>query len=146
MLSARMLSARMLSARMLSARALPALALLALAACASTATGTAGKPGPADGDTFGMVPGAAVSLAGEGTLRYAGLVNDSRCQPDVQCIWAGDAEVAFEWQPPGAAVDAFSLHTTKGDKSHRIGRHVVSLVELARGDAPEARLKLEAAP
>ena len=132
--------------RSLAAFPLPALALLALAACVSTAPGTAGSPGPADGDTFGMVPGTTVPLPGEGTLRYAGLVDDSRCQPDVQCIWAGDAEVAFEWRPAGGAVDAFSLHTTKGDKSHRIGRHVVSLVELARGDAPEARLKLEAAP
>ena len=132
--------------RGLAAFPLPALALLALAACASTSAGTAGRPGPADGDTFGMVPGAMVSLPGEGTLRYASLVNDSRCQPGVQCIWAGDAEVAFEWRPSGGTVDAFSLHTTKGDKSHRIGRHVVSLVDLARGDAPEARLKLEAAP
>ena len=125
---------------------LHALALLVLAACASTATGPAGNPGPADGDTFGMVPGTTVPLPGEGALRYASVVNDSRCMPDVQCIWAGDAEVAFEWRPSDGTVDAFSLHTTKGDKSHRIGRHVVSLVELARGDAPEARLKLEAAP
>jgi hypothetical protein len=132
--------------RSYAAAMLPALALLALAACASTATGTAGKPGPADGDTFGMVPGATVSLPGEGTLHYARLVADSRCMPDVQCIWAGDAEVAFEWRPAGGAVDAFSLHTHKGDKSHRIGRHLVSLVELARGDAPEARLALGAAP
>jgi hypothetical protein len=137
---------RGLAAFPLPALALTTLALLALAACASTSAGTAGRPGPADGDTFGMVPGAMVSLPGEGTLRYASLVNDSRCQPGVQCIWAGDAEIAFEWRPSGGAVDAFGLHTTKGDKSHRIGRHVVSLVALARGDAPEARLKLEAAP
>ena len=133
--------------RSLAASMLPALTLFALAACAATATGTrGGATGPADGDTFGMVPGATVSLPGEGTLHYARLVADSRCMPDVQCIWAGDAEVAFEWRPAGSAVDAFSLHTHKGDKSHRIGRHVVSLVELARGDAPEARLELGAAP
>lgn len=133
--------------RSLAAIAPTALALLALAACAATATGTRGAAaGPADGDTFGMVPGATVTLPGEGTLRYASLVNDSRCQPDVQCIWAGDAEVAFEWRPSGSAVDAFSLHTGQGDKSHPVGRHVVTLVSLARGDAPEAQLKLEAAP
>ncbi len=133
--------------RSLAAIPLLALALLALAACAATATGTRdGARGPADGDTFGMVPGATVTLPGEGTLRYASLVDDSRCKPDVQCIWAGDAEVAFEWRPAGGAVDAFSLHTGKGDKSHSVGRHVLTLVDLARGDAPEAQLKLEAAP
>jgi hypothetical protein len=133
--------------RSLAAIPLHASMLLALAACAATATGTRGDgPGPADGDTFAMAPGAVVTLPGEGTLRYASLVNDSRCKPDVQCIWAGDAEVAFEWRPAGGAPDAFSLHTGQGDKSHPVGRHVVTLVSLARGEAPEARLKLDAAP
>ena len=133
--------------RSLAAIALPAFMLFALAACATAATGTRGAAaGPADGDTFAMMPGATVALPGEGTLRYASLVNDSRCKPDVQCVWAGDAEVAFEWRPSGGAPDAFSLHTGQGDKSHPVGRHVVALVSLARGDAPEARLKLEAAP
>jgi hypothetical protein len=129
-------------------RSLIVIPLLALAACATTSSGSrAGAPGPADGDTFTMVPGQAVALPGEGTLRYASLVNDSRCLPDVQCIWAGDAEVAFQWRPDGGgAIDAFSLHTGKGDTSHRIGRHLLALVELARGEAPEARLRLEAAP
>ena len=119
---------------------------LALGACAATTAGTRGGTGPADGDTFSMVPGATVALPGEGALRYVRVVNDSRCLPDVQCIWAGDAEVAFEWRPAQGAVDAFSLHTGKGDESHAIGRHVLVLVGLARGDAPEAQLKLEAAP
>ena len=120
---------------------------LALAACSTTAGGTrAGAAGPADGDPFAMAPGATVALPGEGSLRYVRVVNDSRCLPDVQCIWAGDAEVAFAWRPAAGAVDDFSLHTGKGDRSHRIGRHVVSLVALARGDAPEATLALEAAP
>jgi hypothetical protein len=135
--------------RLRSLAAIPpaAFALFALAACAAAATGTrAASPGPSDGDTFAMVPGATVPLSGEGTLRYVAVANDSRCLPDVQCIWAGDAEVAFEWRPDGAAMDAFSLHTGKGDKSHRVGRHVLALVALARGDAPEAQLSLAAAP
>jgi hypothetical protein len=130
-------------------RHLAALPLLALAGCATPGAGAGpGGAGPADGATFTLLPGTRVSWPGEGELRYVRVVTDSRCQPGVQCIWAGDAEVAFEWRPspPGAAADAFSLHTTKGDSSHRIGRHLVTLVELARGDAPEARMLLEAAP
>jgi hypothetical protein len=126
---------------------LPALALFALAACAATATGTrGGATGPADGDRFSLAPGATVTLPGEGTLRYARLVDDSRCMPDVQCVWAGDAEVAFEWRPAHGGTDAFSLHTGQGDKSHRIGRHLLVLAGLERGVAPEAQLTLEAAP
>lgn len=120
---------------------------LALAACSAGATGIRiGGPRLSDGDSFSMAPGTSVSLPGEGRLSYVKLVNDSRCLPDVQCIWAGDAEVAFQWRPDGGAVDAFSLHTGKGDKSHRIGAHRLVLVSLARGEAPVAELKLEAAP
>ena len=130
------------------ARPLLAAALfLSLGACAAvSAHDDAPVHVVADGSDFTMQPGTQVLLADHGSLRYLRVRQDSRCRPDVQCIWAGDAEVAFEWRPSGGPVDAFSLHTTKGDKSHRIGRHVVSLVALARGDAPEARLKLEAAP
>ena len=59
-------------------------------------------------------------------------------------MWAGDAEVAFEWRPAAGAADAFRLHTGKGDKSHPVGRHVLVLTGLERGPAPEAHLKLEA--
>ena len=123
------------------------LLVLALAACAATATGTRpGAPTVGDGDSFAMHPGSAVSLPGEGTLRYLRVANDSRCMPDVQCIWAGDAEVAYEWRPSAGAVDAYGLHTGKGDKSHPVGRHVLTLVGLGRGDAAEAQMKLEASP
>ncbi|MGN6112591.1 MAG: hypothetical protein ACTHOC_06235 [Luteimonas sp.] len=132
--------------RSLATIASTAVALIALAACATVTGSQGGRPGPSDGDTFTMVPGDTVSLPGEGALRYARVANDSRCLPDVQCIWAGDAEVAFEWRPDGGAMDAFSLHTGQGDKSHRIGRHLLTLVALARGDAPEAQLRLDAAP
>jgi hypothetical protein len=133
--------------RSLAAVLLPALMAFALAACAATATGThGGATGPADGDRFSLAPGAMVTLPGEGTLRYARLVDDSRCMPDVQCVWAGDAEVAFEWRPTRGGTDAFSLHTGKGDKSHRIGSHLLVLAGLERGVAPEAQLTLEAAP
>lgn len=132
---------------MVRLRSIAAAPLLVLAACAATATGTRGDaPSVADGDSFEMRPGTEVSLPGEGALRYLRIASDSRCPPDVQCIWAGDAEVAFEWRPSAGAADAFSLHTGKGDRSHPVGRHVLTLVTLARGDAAAAQLKLEAAP
>jgi hypothetical protein len=63
--------------------------------------------------------------------------------PDVQCVWAGDAEVAFTWRSGGGGRDAFSLHTGRGDKSHMVGDRTVTLVALARGSMPAATLKVD---
>jgi hypothetical protein len=126
-------------------RSLIAVPVLILAACSAAATGVrVGGPRLSDGDSFRMRPGTSVAVQGEGTLLYVKVVNDSRCKPDVQCVWAGDAEVAFEWRSTGGAAEAFSLHTGKGDKSHPIGRHVLVLAGLDRGKAPGADLTLEA--
>jgi len=120
---------------------------LSLAACTSVASsGDADGGGAriADGSTFRMTPGEAVTLADASTLRYERVSNDSRCAPDVQCVWAGDAEVAFTWRSAGGGRDAFSLHTGRGEKSHAIGDRTVTLVDLGRGPAPEATLKVDA--
>ena len=121
------------------------LLVLAASACSVVPSGVrAGDPGLSDGDSFRMRPGTSVSISGEGTLAYLKVANDSRCKPDVQCVWAGDAEVAFEWRPASGAAEDFSLHTGKGDKSHPIGRHVLVLAALERGSAPAADLTLQA--
>ena len=126
-------------------RSVIAIPVLILAACSAAATGVrVGGPRLSDGDSFRMRPGTSVSVTGEGTLRYLKVANDSRCKPDVQCVWAGDATVAFEWRPESGAADAFSLHTGKGDKSHPIGSHVLVLTGLGRGEEPVADLRLEA--
>lgn len=122
-------------------RSVIAIPLLVLSACSTL---PASGPPLADGDRFRMQPGTSLPIDGEGTLQYRAVVNDSRCPPGVQCVWAGDAEVAFVWRPQGGAADAFSLHTGKGDKSHPIGNHVLVLAGLERGSAPAADLALEA--
>ena len=124
-----------------------AAAVLGLAACSSVASGGGNDRGTgdtiADGSTFPMVPGQSVTLADQGVLRYERLVNDSRCLPDVQCVWAGDAELAFTWRAAGGAVQAFSLHTGKGAKTQALGERTLVLVSVARGPAPEAQLRIE---
>src|SRR5690606_40197110 len=97
----------------------------------------------ADGSTFDMRPGQSVTLADGSALRYERLVNESRCMPDVQCVWAGDAEVAFTWKPVNGPAEAFSLHTGKEPRRHAMGERTVILVTLARGAAPEAQLRIE---
>ena len=124
-------------------RMLPLL-VVALAACSTVAgagtTVAAGQP-------FDLAPGAQATLADGGTLRYLALVNDSRCRPDVQCIWAGDAEIRIEWTPPGGAAARFSLHTLPASSRHALdaGR-VLRLIALGRGPAPVATLQVDPAP
>jgi len=126
--------------------------LLAMAGCNSVASGNADAPGTgraasgdsiADGSSFDMRPGQSVTLADGSALRYERLVNESRCMPDVQCVWAGDAEVAFTWTPVDGPAEAFSLHTGKEPRRRALGERTVILVTLARGAAPEAQLRIE---
>lgn len=117
---------------------------LLLAAC-STGPAGASQRSVAAGETFAMAMGEAVAVADRGTLRYLRVANDSRCPPGRQCVWAGDAEVVFEWDG-GGAQETFSLHTGRGDRSRELGGHRVTLLSLARGAAPEAQLKVEPMP
>ena len=118
---------------------------LSLVACSSVASSGDGRQADtvADGSTFALAPGAMVTLADASTLRYERVVNDSRCQPDVQCVWAGDAELAFAWRSRSGATEQFSLHTGKGDKTRALGERTLVLVSVARGTAPEAQLRID---
>lgn len=121
-------------------------AFVALAACTMVSAGTTSQSHTVnDGDEYALHPGEQVALADAGTLRYERLVNDSRCAPDVQCIWAGDAEVAFKWMPGQGAAEPFSLHTGVEPRHRAIGARRLTLVSLARGVAPVATVRLEPA-
>lgn len=114
-----------------------------LAACASATHGGDRAQAVADGSTFALPMGGRVALADGGALRYVRLVKDSRCAPDVQCVWAGDAVIAVEWTPESGGAQAFELHTGLEPRSKTLGARMVTLVSLDRGDAPEAQLKIE---
>jgi hypothetical protein len=118
-------------------------ALPLLAAC-STVAGQARTV--AAGAPFTLRVGEAAAVEHVGALRYDRLVNDSRCRPDVQCIWAGDAELALEWTSATGAVETFSLHTKPGATTHPLGpAHAVRLLSLERGDVPAVTLQVDPA-
>lgn len=127
--------------------ALASLLLLALAACGTAPAGDGPGPGPmnqvADGTPFTLLPQQDATLAGQGRLRFVEVANDSRCRPGHQCIWAGDAELVFQWQPVSGASETFSLHTTKGDKAHAIGTRRLSLLSLTFDEPPVASLQVD---
>ena len=118
--------------------AMPLVACTTVAAAPPEAT-----PSTARGHDYQLRPGQEVSLGDAGRLRYERLVNDSRCAPDVQCVWAGDAEVAFEWMPANGNRTSFSLHTGVDPRQQSLGAYRLVLVSLDRGRAPRATVRLE---
>lgn len=126
---------------------------LLLVACSSGPAGAStDTPGEAavdtvaDGAPFTMQVGDMVKLADSSQLRYLRLIKDSRCPPDVRCVWAGDAIVEFSWTPEGGEASKFELHTGLEPRSHAIGERKLVLDALERGGAPAATLKVEGKP
>ena len=128
------------------AAAMAGLLPLLFAACSTPPANASNQRAVGDGEAFAMASGESVALADRSTLRYVRVTNDSRCPPDKQCVWAGDAEVVFEWTADAGQAESFSLHTGRGDRSKDLGGRRLTLVTLARGVEPEAQLKLDALP
>jgi hypothetical protein len=124
----------------------PLLAPILLAVLGACAAGSAHDDAAfdvvADGSDFTMQPGTQVLLSDHGSLRYLRVLEDSRCKPDVQCIWAGDAQVAFRWTPAGATALDFILHTGKEPKEQALGGRRLTLVSLSPGATPTATLRI----
>ena len=112
-----------------------------LAACSTTGAQPANTV--ADGASVVLAPGQSATLADDSRLDYVKLVSDSRCRPDVQCVWAGDATISMRWTPASGAAQAFELHTTLDPKSFTAGSRTITLTSLERGDAPKATLQVD---
>lgn len=72
---------------------------------------------------------------------FHGVLNDSRCPPDVTCVWEGDAEVNIGVAPPISNGDErlVVLHTNSGrgpDATALGPEHSLRLVELQPASAP----------
>ena len=130
-----------------------ALAVLCLASgCASV---PANSDVPARDDTVAPNPASLTLRMGEtrrlsdsSQLTYVGLIDDSRCAPNVQCVWEGNAEIELRWQPARGGALALRLHTNArgGRQSAQIGEHSVVLTGLERGIAPRATLEIRGSP
>lgn len=111
----------------------------------TTPTPPAPPPAPA-ARTLVLGVGEAATLADGSRLTYLRLVNDSRCPPGVQCIWAGDAEIALRWQPARGPAQETSLHTNplpdRGTNAATFAPWLVRLEALERGIAPKATLRI----
>ena len=127
------------------------LACLLLPACAAMPSNTSSSAEQAPAASVGtdaakparfeMTPGQRLPVGDAGILRYVAVTNDSRCPPNVQCVWAGDATVAFEWLPATGTAQSFALHTGMEPRSHAIDGRTLRLVSLERGLEPTAVLE-----
>jgi len=141
------------------ARLVPLLLLALLTGCVGAAPGgraadaprpTAEESGmpastPSAPQTVTLDVGARATLADGSQLTYLRLVNDSRCPPDVQCVWAGDAEIQVRWQAAGGRAQDAALHTSplQGRQTETtFGPHRVALEALERGIVPKATLRI----
>lgn len=88
----------------------------------------------ADGATIALAPGQTATLANGGSVRYVRLVNDSRCAPDVQCVWAGDAVIELHWTPATGADRNLQLHfnTAAGPNYADLDGRRVTFIALSR--------------
>lgn len=116
---------------------------LTFTACATPAADTETQA-VQDGATITLDLGQRVRLADDSRLQYVRMVNDSRCPPGVQCVWAGDAVLAFQWTPASGAAEPFELHTGKEPRSHAAGARKVTLTEVTRDAAPQATVRIDA--
>lgn len=123
------------------------LVLACLVSCAASAL-----PGCASGDVRAaplgqpvtLQVGERVALPGDASLRYVGVTADSRCPPGVQCIRAGDADVAFEFTSPAGTAVPVSVNIPEAPTA-RIGKWQLTLLSLESGEAPQATVQVDPA-
>jgi len=117
-----------------------------IAACANNApmaSGTDSAVRLTTAQPVRLSPGQVARLPDGSRLRYELVVNDSRCKPGVQCVWAGDAELRFSWLRSNAPTQVFSLHTQLQPRTQVLGANTLHIEDVARGEAPAATVRLD---
>ncbi|HEY5804185.1 MAG TPA: hypothetical protein VIT90_10880 [Lysobacter sp.] len=93
---------------------------------------------------FTLQPGGRAALPQEAALRYVGVDQDSRCPPEVTCVWAGDAQVKLVFEQAGRTEDVV-LHAAS-PTPQTLGPWTLTLLRLEPGASPAATLRLDDAP
>jgi hypothetical protein len=78
-------------------------------------------------------------------VRFVSVASDSRCPTDVDCVWAGNAEVVFEVSGSRRGSRTFRLNTSASPErpgEGRYGRYTLKLTALA----PQPRSNRKIAP
>jgi hypothetical protein len=115
-------------------RVIGVLAALLLSGCASSENPLSADPNQAAvttqvGQTFDLRPGQTARVGSELLVGFRGVNNDSRCAVDVQCVWAGDAELKIP-VTTGTDWTTLTLHTGLEPRSGTYRSWKITVVEL----------------
>ena len=75
--------------------------------------------------------GESIDLGGGERLTFTGVVQDSRCPVDVQCVWAGEAVLAFALTGGGTTVERSIGFSPGGEASGVLGSYRVTVLAVA---------------
>jgi len=117
--------------------------ILAMTACAHAGQDPAASKAVTPGQSFALARGESASLPDRSRLRFVAISADSRCPPKVQCVWAGDAVLEFEWTGADGAKSALSFNTV-GDARKSAGGWRIEVQGLDFAAPPNATLKIDA--
>jgi hypothetical protein len=119
---------------------------LAASACASSEMPLSSDPSEAAvvsavGQTFDLRPGQTARVGNDGlVVGFRGVASDSRCAVDVQCVWAGDAEVRIPVTASRSDWTSLALHTTLEPKSATFRNYRITVVGLNPAPRSTARI------
>ncbi|MGN7917403.1 hypothetical protein [Lysobacter sp. 22409] len=117
--------------------------VLALTACAHAGQNAPSSKTATPGQAFSLARGESASLPDRSQLRFVAISADSRCPPKVQCVWAGDAVLEFEWTGADGAKSALSFNTVS-DARKSAGGWRIEVQGLDFAEPPNATLKVDA--
>ncbi|WP_363796473.1 hypothetical protein ABU614_14040 [Lysobacter firmicutimachus] len=120
-----------------------AFAVAALTACAHAGSGGDAPRQALPGQATALARGDSLVLPDGARLRFATVSADSRCPPKLQCVWAGDAVLAFEFTAADGARTALSFNTVS-DPRRSAGAWTIEVQGLDFADPPNATLKIDA--
>ncbi|WIX93075.1 hypothetical protein [Amycolatopsis sp. DG1A-15b] len=131
-----------------------AFAVVTVGAGSSVAAGQPAAPRPASAPSTVSAPaghdvtlrlGQEVAVQGKDlTVRYTRVVADSRCRPGMQCIWQGEATLAFLLKEPGRGESTTAeLHSglRTGPQETSFAASRIELVSVSE-DAGEATVRV----
>lgn len=117
--------------------------ILGMTACAHAGQDPAAPKTVTPGQSFALARGESASLPDRSQLRFVAISADSRCPPKVQCVWAGDAVLEFEWTGADGAKSALSFNTVS-DARKSAGGWRIEVQGLDFAAPPNATLKVDA--
>jgi len=81
---------------------------------------------------------------GKITVKFVEIVEDSRCPPDVNCVWAGNAKIKVTLSKGRKAAKTFELNSALNPRAIVFEGYDISLIDLT--PRPGQKVKMVAMP